>query len=246
MSSFAMSITIPHPAMVELGAVLGCELVLFDNEQVIVDPSVLYAMNLAAQKHRLKSVVRLGDSDQARITSFLGMGVGGILLPNLRSVDDVARRAAHAKYPPEGDRSFGPNLGTRFRAEKGWDELSPALNRETSVHVLIETAELLDDVEEVSRLECVDQLNIGQLDLSAALGVPGDTGAPRVQAALDRVVEAATTAGKPTATAATTPAEARQLFDRGVSTVVLDPIGMVASAMSNFRAAAAPPLALEK
>lgn len=230
-----MSISVPHPAVIETAALIGCSFVVIDNEQVVSDVATMYAMNLAAQKHGIRSLVRLGSTAPDRIQSLLGLGIRGVLMPGLESVEDVVEAARHAKYPPLGDRGLGGNFGTRFRALGSWPEMMPVINDEIEVQVIVETAELLDQIEEVAKLELVDQLDIGVLDLSVALGMPGDTESTVVQEAVDRIVSAAQAAGKPTATAAASPALAATLFDRGITFAIVDPVGLMLQGAAAYR-----------
>jgi 4-hydroxy-2-oxoheptanedioate aldolase len=230
-----MSISIPHPAIVETAALIGCSFVVLDNEQVVSDASTMYAMTLAAHKHRLHSLVRLGSTAPDRILSLLGLGIRGVLMPGLRSVDEVLEAGRHAKYPPAGDRGLGGNLGTKFDFNGSWPAMMQAVNEEIQVQVIVETAELLDVIEEVARVDLVDQLDIGVLDLSVALGTPGDPSSQVVQGAVDRIIRAARAAGKPTATAGSSPAAAKALFERGISAVILDPVGLIQQGAAGLR-----------
>jgi 2-dehydro-3-deoxyglucarate aldolase/4-hydroxy-2-oxoheptanedioate aldolase len=60
----------------------------------------------------------------------------------------------------------------------------------------IETAGGLDNVEEIAAVDGIDALWIGQFDLTASLGIPGDFGSPVFKAATRRVVEACHANGK--------------------------------------------------
>jgi len=233
--SLAMSISIPHPVAVEAAARTGCRFVVLDDEQVVTDKSAMYAMILAAHKHRTKAMVRLGSTSPDRITAFLGLGAGGLLLPGLRSAEEVQAVASYAKYPPVGRRGLGANLGTRFDFDGDWSEIMPAVNDHIEVHVIVETAQILDDIEAVASLEIVDCLDIGVLDLSASLGMPGDVSSPLVQSAMDKIIAAADRAGKRTATAAKSPAAAEKLFARGITTAILDPIGLMYQGIAPYQ-----------
>ena len=60
----------------------------------------------------------------------------------------------------------------------------------------IETAEGLENVEEIAAVDGIDALWIGQFDLTASLGIPGDFASPVFRAATRRVVEACHAHGK--------------------------------------------------
>lgn len=56
---------------------------------------------------------------------------------------------------------------------------------------LVETPEALDAIQEIASVPGLLSLLVGPFDLSVAMGLDGDTSHPRVEQALERVVEAA-------------------------------------------------------
>lgn len=64
-------------------------------------------------------------------------------------------------------------------------------NARTTLFCLIETAEGVDNADEIAAVDGVDCLWIGHFDLSASLGIPGQFGHPRFLEAVDKIVAAA-------------------------------------------------------
>jgi 2-keto-3-deoxy-L-rhamnonate aldolase RhmA len=77
------------------------------------------------------------------------------------------------------------------------------LNRELCLMVQVETKQALDCVEELCRVPGLDALFVGPADLSASLGVPGQTGHALVHEAATHVVRTAKKHGKLTAAGVT-------------------------------------------
>src|ERR1044071_4257159 len=100
-------VTIPHHITVEVAGLLGFDLVILDEEQIIADAEAMRGMIMAGERCGLSTLVRLAEATPWRIQSVLAMGAQGVLLPSLRAVDEVRRLAAAAKYPPEGTRGLG-------------------------------------------------------------------------------------------------------------------------------------------
>ncbi|HXJ53136.1 MAG TPA: aldolase/citrate lyase family protein [Burkholderiales bacterium] len=215
-------VTIPHHITVEVAGLLGFDLVILDEEQIIADAEAMRGMIMAGERYGLSTLVRLAEATPWRIQSVLAMGAQGVLLPSLRAVDEVRRLAAAAKYPPEGTRGLGHSRATAYGLREGWTALMPRINDETMVHVIVETKEALDEIEAVAAVDQVDAVDIGLLDLSVALGCAGNTGDAKVQAAMDRIIAAAHAAGKPAGVAAPSPQAARQLIARGIDMLIID------------------------
>ena len=56
--------------------------------------------------------------------------------------------------------------------------------------------EAVEDVEKIAAVPGIDCLLVGSSDLSMEMGIPGDTGNPKVQAAVDKVIAACAKHGK--------------------------------------------------
>ncbi len=76
------------------------------------------------------------------------------------------------------------------------------LNDELCLMVQVETKEAVDRIDDLCAVPGIDAIFLGPSDLSASLGVPGETGHPKVFAAAERAIRAARKHGKQTATAA--------------------------------------------
>ena len=127
------------------------------------------------------------------------MGVQGLIIPDVHSVEDVRRIVRFAKYAPVGQRGFCPSR------KDGWGtapqgsvlDTMAHFNAETLVIPQCETAEALADIEAIAATEGVDGIFIGPFDLSISMGMPGDFENPLFKAALERILAACHAAGKP-------------------------------------------------
>jgi len=88
-------------------------------------------------------------------------------------------------------------------------------NQETALIVQIESGDGLENIDAIAAVPGVDVLWIGQYDLTASLGIPGQFEHPRFQAALDRVVAASERHGKAAAMSSDSPDDLRGLGARG-------------------------------
>jgi 4-hydroxy-2-oxoheptanedioate aldolase len=105
------------------------------------------------------------------------------------------------KYEPLGNRG----LGTSVRAAGYGIDLDLAAylanaNRETIVCVQIEDREGLANVAEIAAVPGVDVVFVGPMDLSQALGHPGDLDRPAFRRQVERAFDAAHAAGAMTGT----------------------------------------------
>jgi 2-dehydro-3-deoxyglucarate aldolase/4-hydroxy-2-oxoheptanedioate aldolase len=158
-------------------------------------------------------LVRVATLDRHAIGGALDAGARGVVVPMIGSVAEAEAAVAWARYPPAGRRGFGLLL-----ADEHEDDVAgylAAANGEIAVAVQIETAAGLDAVEAIAAVDGVDVLWVGQYDLTASLGIPGDFSHPRFEAALERVVAACRRHGKAAAMSSDSAAELTALAGRG-------------------------------
>ena len=100
--------------------------------------------------------------------------------------------------------------------------------------VMIEGKEGVAAVPEILNTPSLDAVFLGPVDLSHAVGVPGETEHPLVLERVERVVAQATDRGMAVAVFAPTPKAARRWLDRGVGLVA---VGVdAAHVLGGFRA----------
>src|SRR5208283_682838 len=98
---------------VELMTSLGFDFVVLDMQHCEITRSHFPSVLGAFSRSKCLSIVRAATNDYHLINWLCDMGVDGVLVPMVNSVDDARRAVQAAKYPPVGRRSFGP-----FRAAR--------------------------------------------------------------------------------------------------------------------------------
>jgi 2-dehydro-3-deoxyglucarate aldolase/4-hydroxy-2-oxoheptanedioate aldolase len=178
----------------EICAAAGADWVLLDLEHGSGGEEQVRDVVPAGAAYGVPTIVRAESTERVRAGRLLDLGALGVMFPRIDAALDAAEALRHLRYPPHGDRGVATyNRMCRFGLDR------QALTRaddETVGVIQVETLGALDSVEEIAALDGVDVLFVGPLDLSYALGVPGDLTAPAFTDALKRVLEAAREAGK--------------------------------------------------
>ena len=124
----------------------------------------------------------------------LDQGVRGVIFP-FTSTAARARTAADAcRYPPVGLRGSGAGLAVATWPEPG--SYYDSADENVIVVCVIEEASALDEIDEIAARPGVDVIFIGTSDLSFSLGMRGRQDEPIVQAAIQKIVDAARRHGK--------------------------------------------------
>lgn len=182
------------PAIAELFAAAGYDYLVIDCEHAPQTPVGIQAQMQAMNGYPCTPIVRFGRNDPDEIRLMLDMGAGGVLIPLIKSAEDAARTVAACRYPPAGTRSYGPSRAYQYGFDSSY---FPASQPELVVMFIIETAEAVNDIDAIMAVDGLDTVVMGPADLSIALGVPMETQHPKVEAATQKVIDAARRAGKP-------------------------------------------------
>ena len=165
-----------------------------DLEHSAMSPEALSGHLLAARAGGKPALVRVPYAGTAFTKPVLDAGADGIIVPQVRTVEEVRRVVADCRYPPAGTRGFGPRVPSRYGRVPDADVVRAA-NRDLFVAVMIETREAFESVETIVRVPGLDSVVIGPWDLSGAIGTLGDVTSPRLMEAAQRIASAARSAG---------------------------------------------------
>ena len=143
------------------------------------------------------TIIRSPVGEFSLASRLLDAGAAGLIAPMVNSRDDARRLVEFTKYPPLGQRSWGPRAVLPLSGLEGPAYLNAA-NAMTQTIAMIETRAALDALDDILAVEGVDGVFIGPSDLSIAMN-DGRNADPRGEAlreAAARIVERANFYGK--------------------------------------------------
>ncbi|KAF2103410.1 2,4-dihydroxyhept-2-ene-1,7-dioic acid aldolase-like protein [Rhizodiscina lignyota] len=131
------------------------------------------------------------------IQRVLDAGAMGIVVPHIHGVEDSKKVIGISKYPPVGHRSLTGSLPHFDLKPLPAPVTAPLLNeRGSTVFLMIETKDALENVDAIAALPGCDVLLVGANDLSIEIGTLPDFDHPRFIAALEKVSAACKKHGK--------------------------------------------------
>ena len=186
------------PILVEVAAREGFSAVSIDMQHGLWDFAGAVTAISAIHAAGAAPIVRAPYSDFALVSRVFDMGAEGVIAPMINTVDDAREFVAYAKFPPLGERSWGPNRALMLGGFPDGKAYLRDANAMTATIAMIETREALRNVEAIAAVEGIDVLFVGPSDLSITLsdGAVLDPYSKEVEAGLDRIVAAAKKAGK--------------------------------------------------
>jgi 4-hydroxy-2-oxoheptanedioate aldolase len=198
---------------------LGFDWVALDAQHGQFDDRAMQRVFTARRDDSVPVHVRVRSRDAGLIGRTLDVGAAGVIVPMVNSAGQARDVVAAAMYPPLGIRSWGPFLGASDRATRAPHEA----NAEVRIAVMIETAEAVENVDEIAGVQGVDTLFVGPFDLAIALGVPLDDllADTSPTSPLARILSAAERHGIVAGAFAGTPERARTLGALGFTFVAI-------------------------
>jgi 4-hydroxy-2-oxoheptanedioate aldolase len=209
---------LPYPLVAETLGREGFVAVTLEAQHGLWDVNGLLSGIAAVRQAGAAPLVRVPIGDFALVSRALDFGAEGIIAPMINSAADARAFAAAAKYPPIGERSWGPH---RVTALAGLSDQSVYL-REANDHVvtlaMIETRTALANLDAILETHGIDGLFLGPSDLSIALseGKSLEPQSKDVERALDRMIESARKVGKIPGAFCHSAERAAALAERGV------------------------------
>jgi 2-dehydro-3-deoxyglucarate aldolase/4-hydroxy-2-oxoheptanedioate aldolase len=186
------------PKLIEIAGILGnFHGIWIDQEHSAIPHAQLEMMLIACRAVGVDAFARVPPTDYATVMRPMEAGCSGVMIAQVRTVEEVAQAVQWAKYPPQGVRGLFLSTVESDYGKVGAGTHISSANNSRWVAIQIETTEAVEVVDEIAAAEGVDWLFVGPSDLSVALGVPGQWLHPKCVAALERVAAACRKVGKP-------------------------------------------------
>ena len=177
-------VTLESPSITEIALRLGLDWICIDTEHGHLDFKEVVEHSRAASRSDVACLVRVQEIEQGVIKRVLDLGADGILVPQIRTAEEVERAVYFAKYPPRGFRGIGAERSTFWG--KALSEARTG-NEHTLVIPLIENMEAGRNIHSIMDVPDVDAFFFGPADYSASAGYAGEWEGPGVADEILRV-----------------------------------------------------------
>ncbi len=209
----------PGAFTAEAVASQGWDAVTIDTQHGLIGYQEMVAMLQAVTASAATPLVRVSWNAPGEIMKALDAGAYGVICPMINSRAECEAFIKAARYPPLGQRSFGP---IRAAMVAGADYHRDA-NDQVLTFAMIETAEALEAADEITSTPGLDGIYIGPSDLGFSLGLPPaqDSQDPTILAAFDRILGACRRAGIRAGVHTSSVAYSQQMIGKGFDLVTV-------------------------
>ena len=174
----------------------GFDWLFIDMEHNSMDLDTAVQISVAAQDAGITPVVRVPGFQHFHATRALDGGAQGIVVPHVDDAATAAQMADFCKYPPTGHRSVAGAQPLLDFGSHPLAETTRAVNAATLLIVMLETPQAIESADAIAAVDGVDALLIGTNDLCMEMGIPGEFGHPKVEAAYETMIAACRKHGK--------------------------------------------------
>ena len=193
----------------------GLDFFMVDLEHGTYDITDASRLIDAGQRAGICSIVRVPLYAPALFAQVLDAGAEALLVPQVRTMDDVRLAINLTKYQPIGQRGCHfcrPQVNFTRPASK--PKYMAQANGQLATLIQIETVEAAELIDEIAATDGVDGLYIGPGDLAACLGHPDDDNSEDIATIATNVGAACKKYGK-IAGYHSPPAQVPQLIEKG-------------------------------
>jgi 4-hydroxy-2-oxoheptanedioate aldolase len=189
---------VPDALTVEILSAQGFDAVTLDMQHGGHNEDSVLRGILPVQRSGKPALVRIpvGRFDMA--SRALDMGAEAVIAPMVNSIEDAQRFAAAMKYPPVGERSWGPTYGFPRHGRGDHAEWLRESNKRTISFAMIETRAAVNILDRILDTPGIDAIFLGPSDFSIAWtdGARVDASLEDMMPTVEQVARSARKAGK--------------------------------------------------
>jgi 4-hydroxy-2-oxoheptanedioate aldolase len=218
--TFGAIATIPSIPTVQIMARSGIDWIIVDLEHGPIDLTSAHAMITATAGTPCVPLARIAANEPWLAKAPMDIGALGINFPMICSRTDAEKAVRSLRYPPQGDRFWGP-FHAPFRWGVSMPDYMAAADDDMICMITIEHADAVERIDEIMATPGIDVAVIGPGDLATSINKRGLIDDPEVQALIKRAEEGILKSGVPIGGVARTAEQANEMMDRGYLALAL-------------------------
>jgi 4-hydroxy-2-oxoheptanedioate aldolase len=218
--TFGAIATIPSIQTVQIMARSGLDWIIVDLEHGPIDLGSAHGMIVATSGTPCIPLARIAANEPWLAKAPMDLGALGINFPMICSRADATKAVRSVRYPPRGDRLWGP-FHAPFRWGVSMADYMATADDDMICMITIEHVEAVNHIDEIMAAPGIDVAVIGLGDLATSIGKHGRMDDPEVQALMARAEAGILKSGVPIGGAARTAEQANQMIERGYVALAL-------------------------
>jgi len=217
--TFGAIATIPSIQTVRIMA-QSLDWIIIDLEHGPIDLGSAHAMITATAGTPCVPMLRIAANEPWLAKAPMDLGALGINFPMICSRADAERAVRSVRYPPTGERLWGP-FHAPFRWNVPMADYMASADDDMVCMITIEHVEAVERIDEIMATSGIDLAVIGPGDLATSINKRGLPDDPEVMALMKRAEAGILKSGVPIGGVARTAEQASAMIDRGYVALAL-------------------------
>lgn len=180
---------IGNPEFTSMMIQSGFDFLVLDMEHGSISDGDLPALFQAFNGTDCIPMVRVANNDPIFIRRALDLGAKGIVVPGVKSKEDVTKAENAIYYPPKGVRGIGYSKANNYGI--GFNEYFKSSNDNVLFVVQIEHEVAVNNIDEIFSSNNIDCYIIGPYDLTGSMEIVGEFDNPKYLNNLDIIKKSA-------------------------------------------------------
>lgn len=217
--TFGAIATIPSIQTVQIMA-QSLDWIIIDLEHGPIDLGMAHGMIVATSGTPCVPMVRIAANEPSLAKAPMDIGALGVNFPMICSAADAEKAARSVRYPPKGDRLWGP-FHAAFRWGVSMADYMATADDDMICMITIEHVDAVERIDEIMATPGIDIAVIGPGDLATSINKRGQPDDPEVVALMQRAEQGILNSGVPIGGVARTADEANAMIARGYLALAL-------------------------
>lgn len=217
--SFGAIATMPSVQAMQIMA-RSLDWIIVDLEHGPIDLTAAHAMIAATTGTPCVPLVRIAANEPWLAKAPMDIGAFGINFPMICNRADAEKAVRSVRYPPRGDRLWGP-FHAPFRWGLSMQDYMAAADDEMICMITIEHVEAVNRIDEIMATPGIDLAVIGPGDLATSINKRGQMDDPELIELIARAEAGIMKSGVPIGGVARTADQANRMIERGYLVIAL-------------------------
>ncbi|WP_024512866.1 aldolase/citrate lyase family protein [Bradyrhizobium sp. ARR65] len=218
--TFGAIATIPSIQTVQIMARSGLDWIIVDLEHGPIDLNAAHAMITATSGTPCVPFARIASNEPWLAKAPMDIGALGINFPMILNRSDAEKAVRALRYPPRGERLWGP-FHAPFRWGVSMADYMASADDDMICMITIEHVEAVKNIDEIMATPGIDIAVIGPGDLATSVNKRGLIDDPEVMLLIARAEEGILKSGVPIGGVARSAEQANAMIARGYVALAL-------------------------
>lgn len=182
---------VDEPDIVQLIKLSGFDFFIADNEHGFFSYKKLKDLMLYAKALGICSLIRIPEISRDVVLKCMDLGSGGLMAPNVETVEEARRLVEYAKYAPMGDRGVNPVAAHSQYNPGNLINYMKRANEETILFAMLESQKGLNNLTEILMVDGIDAVLVGPVDFTQSSGFLGKYDSSEFENDMKKTIEIA-------------------------------------------------------